>query len=450
MKPIITINQFDSGIVADPTIPANGGQAFINLNIHKENSILQVSQALTQETDVFKDLVKWIVKDDNEVTDKYWALGNAGNLYKSVSIGGTWSLSSNVGGAGQGLIVYNGGRYYATATSLSGATSHTIDTATYHPMAIYLGSLWIGCGRYLAKLESDGVFTARDLTLPAGNQIKTIDVYGDRLVVGTYFGTNVYDQAESYLFTYDGTADFPEQSFYLEECGQNALISWENILLDFAGIGGNVYAFNNAFLDKAKQIPDIQTDTGDYAYVEPGAVAQYGGNILAGVSIGSGSALGGIWEFGRKNEDMPFAMTMPYVISTGSTDVEIGAIMTGGANRFLASWKDGTDYGLDALDTSAKMSMGYFESQHFEVVKYSHKELVKGVGIVAEPLPSKTSVVVKYKVDDASTFTTAGTITSSNQNEPITMPVRAKVIQIRLELNTSGNTTPKIKAIQIF
>lgn len=450
MKPLIVISQFDAGVIADATIPANGGQAFVGIDIHRDNSILQVSQALTQETDVFTDLVKWIVRDDNETTYKYWALGDTGNLYKSVSVGGTWSLDSNLGGSGQGLIVYNGGRYYATATTLTGATSHTLDTATFHPMAIYLGSLWIGCGRYLAKLESDGTFTARQLTLPAGNQIKSLEVYGDRILLSTFFGTNVYDQAESYLFTYDGTADFPEQSFYLEECGQNALISWENILLDFAGIGGNVYAFNNAFLDKAKQIPDIYTDVGDYAYVDPGAVAQYSGNILAGLSIGSGSGLGGVWEFGRKNEDMPFAMTLPYLISTGSTNVQIGAIMTGGSNRFLVSWKDGSSYGMDALDTSAKASSGYFSTQKFEVARYSHKELIKGLGVVAEPLPTSTSITVQYKADDASTWSTGGTITSTNQHDPLSFPVRAKVFQAKLTLNTSGNTTPKIKAVEIY
>ena len=123
-KPIITIDNFSAGILADPTENVkNGGQMFYGLDIHRDTSTLQVSQKLTQETDVFTDLPKWIVRDENEATNKYWALGDTGNLYKSASVGGTWVKDSNVGGSGQGLIVFNGERWHCTATALVGSTS---------------------------------------------------------------------------------------------------------------------------------------------------------------------------------------------------------------------------------------------------------------------------------------------------------------------------------------
>ena len=454
MKALIVIDQFNKGILSDPTIPDTaGGQAFVGVDIHRDDSILQVSQKLTAETGTFTDLIKWIVRDENDATYKYYALGDTGNIYRVSDIGGTWALSSNVSGHGNGLAIYNGERFYATDTGLvgSGGTSKTLDSDTlWHPMAVYLGCLWIGAGRYLAKLESDGTFTARKLTLPAGVKIKSMDTYGDRLVLGTIMGSSLTDKAESYLFTYPGTGDFPEQNFYLEEHGMNALISWENILLDFAGIQGNLYAFNNAFLDKAKQIPNVFPMVGDYVFVNPGAVAQYGGNILAGISVGSGSALGGVFVFGRKTEDLPFAMTLSNPISTGYTDVEIGAIMTAGANKFLVSWKRGTSYGLDLLNTAAKYTSGYFTSQKYEVMNGNKPKLIKGVSIVAEPLPASTSITVEYDADDSGTFTSGGTITSSNQTEMLPLTVRAKVFQIKLTLNCSSNSSPKIKRIEIF
>lgn len=452
MKPILTIDDFNAGVLADATHKVkNGGQAFVGLDVHKESSVLQVSQALAQETDVFLNLVKWIVYDEND--SQYWALDAVGNLYKSASIGGTWSIDSSIGSYGTGLAVYNGSKYYCNGTHLKrhGGDTHTLATdTTSQPMVVYLGSLWIGHGRYLAKLEADNVYTQEKLTLPVGHKIKSLDVYGDRLVIGTWMGDTITDKAESYLFTYDGTTTFPEQSYYLEEHGMNALISWENILLNFAGIQGNVYAFNNAFLDKAKQIPNVSPATGGYAYVNPGAVAQYGGNILAGNTIGSGSALGGVWEFGRKTEDLPFAMTLPYLISTGSTDVQIGAIMTGGANKFLVSWEDSGSYGMDALDTTAKASSGYFETQEYEVSDGRHPRLIKGVAITAEPMASGTSVAVHYKADDAATWTSGGTINSTNQANVLFLSFRAKVAQFKFTLTANANTTPKIKRIEIF
>lgn len=451
-NPIITIDNFNSGVLGDSTENvSNGGQAFVNLDIHKESSILQVSQALTQETDVFADLVKWMIYDQND--SQYWALGHLGNLYKSTSIGGTWSLDSSIGSYGTGMIVYNGSKYYANGTQLKahGGDTHTISEDTeFQPMAIYLGCLFTGHSRYISKLESDNTYTEQALTLPVGHRVKSLDVYGNRLVIGTWFGTNIYDKAESYLFTWDGTSTFPEQSFYLEECGINALISWENILLGFAGIQGNVYAFNNAFLDKAKQIPNISALTGDYSYVNPGAVAQYGGNILAGNSVGSGSALGGIWEFGRKTEDLPFAMSLPYLISTGNTDVRIGAILNGGTNRFLVSWEDDGAYGLDSLNTTAKATSGYYETQKYEIADGRHARLIKGTAITAEPMPTGTSVTVSYKANDAADWTAGGTINSTNQNQVLWLSFRGKVAQFKYTLTSKDNTTPKIKRIEIF
>ena len=286
--------------------------------------------------------------------------------------------------------------------------------------------------------------------MEAGVRVKSLDVYGDRLEIGTWSGTSLTDKAEAHLFSWDGTSTFPNESFYLDENGMNALINWENILLDFAGIQGNVYAFNNAYLDKAHQIPKVYPMVGDYVYVNPGAVAQYGGNILVGVSFGSGSTFGGVYTFGRKTEDLPFAMTFSNPISTGYTNVEIGAVFSAGSNKFLVSWKRGAVYGMDILDNSSKYTSGYLETQKYEVVIGNKPLLIKGINIVAEPLPANTSITVQYDCDNSGTFTTGGTITSTNQGEMLSLLVRAKVFQGKIILNTSGNNSPKIKAIQIF
>ena len=98
MKPIISITNFSAGVLSDATESvSNGGQAFVNVSIHKKDSTLQASQKLTQETDVFTDLVKWFVYDENEATYKYYGLGDTGNLYRTTAIGGTWSYDSTFG-----------------------------------------------------------------------------------------------------------------------------------------------------------------------------------------------------------------------------------------------------------------------------------------------------------------------------------------------------------------
>ena len=454
LKPIITIDTFNAGILEDKTQPAtNGGQMFYGLDIHNDDSVIQVSQKMTRETNVFTDLVKWVIRDDNS-SFKYWALGDTGNLYKVADVGGTWALDSNIGGHGNGYTLYNGERWHCTDTALVGSTSgsNTIDSDTdFHPLCVFLGSLFGGAGRYIFKKESDGTFTARALPLPLGYKVKSLRVFGDVLVIGTWKGTNIYDEADSLLFTWNGTSEFPNQPFgsNFNECGMNALELWENILLTFAGIGGNVYAFNNAFLDKAKKIPNVGSESGGYVYVNPGAVSQFGGNCLAGVSVGSGSAFGGVYTFGRKTEDLPFAMTFSHPISTGNTSVVVGAVFTAG-NKVLVSWKDGANYGMDCLDLTAKYSSGYMESQKYEIAEGNKPRLVKGALITADPLPTGTSITVKYDADNSGSFTTVGTITSSNQNEMLSILIRAKVFQPQFILNANGNDSPKIHRIDIF
>ncbi len=462
MKSLITIDNFEAGMLIDSTIPAtNGGQMFYGLDIHRENSILQVSQKLTKQTNVFTDLVKWFVRDDNEATYKYWALGDTGNLYKCATIDGTWALDSNVGGHGNGLAVYNGERFYCTDTQLVGnkGTIQTLDSdVNWHPMVVYNGCLFIGVGDNLSKLETDGVFTSHagklvpiDDLIPVGYNIKSLDIYGNRIVIGTWRGTSLIDEADSIMFTWDGTSNTPDQSYYLQECGMNALISWENILLNFAGTAGNVYAFNNAFLDNTKQIPNVYPDVGDYVYVNPGSVAQHNGKILAGFSIGSGSALGGVYTLGRKTEDLPFAITLSHPISTGNTAVLIGSVFAGGSNKFLVSWKDGTSYGVDCLDNSAKYAMGYMETQKYEIAATNYQNIVKGVEFTAEPMVDNTSITIKYKADDATSWTTVSlTVSSANQSDIIYFPFRAKVAQFKFELNCSGNNSPRVKMIKIY
>lgn len=45
MKPLIVIDQFDAGIYQDATIPiTNGGQMFYGCDIHRDNSIIEITQ----------------------------------------------------------------------------------------------------------------------------------------------------------------------------------------------------------------------------------------------------------------------------------------------------------------------------------------------------------------------------------------------------------------------
>jgi hypothetical protein len=356
------------------------------------------------------------------------------------------------------------GAYGSTAaTHTSGATiygfnngykSLTTDT-NWHPMCIFGDYLAIGSGRYIEHLSSAGTLTSTAVDLPLGYKIKSLAVYGNKLYIGTWKGSNIYEQPEAKLFSCTMTQMLSgtfEEVTSIKECGINAMIVWKNNLIVFAGIAGNIYAYNGATLTKIKTIPRIESNTGDWAYVEPGAVIEYQGNLLFGVSSTSAD-YAGIYMFDKDS----LALTSSHILSTGDfTDVEINSLCNIGTNQFYVSYLDGTSgaFSIDAISTTKRItSTAFWESQIYDIEVEDGFAEINGFELIMKPLATGNSVAVKYKKDNASSWSTWGTITSTNQVAPLWVAIGlAKTLQIRLEFttNTSSNDSPSILAIKIY
>lgn len=467
MKPIITIDSFEYGIVQDPTIPAKNGFSFNRAtDIHTDPGYLQASQSLIQ----------MVSGSEDPVTTKvyrpiYWMTNYTGSTKFTVGYGngilygynldgyvsGAWSTIHTSGGTGQkgGLKEYDNSLFFANVANLgayNGTTwndsyqTFTAQDTAWHPMEVFLGKLMIGDGRYIATKDSTG-FNATALTLPAGFKVRCLSVFGDYLMIGTYQGDEGSEVGEATLFSWDGVSELPNQLWKLKEQGIYSILPWKNTLLVFAGLKGNIYQFDGASLTKISKIPGIET--GEIAWVNPGAVSEYRGNAIFGVSSAE-SDYATIFMLGQNKVGDPIALTSPYNLSIDDvSNVNIYAILPQSIDNFYVSYYDGSAYGIDITSNSIKDTGTnvYWESQVYEIPREDQNRILKGIETVMNN--TNGTITVKYKLDDAISWSTLGE--TDYQNQLVKgIDSRAKNIQLRLEFESLTNVSPKIKTIKIF
>ena len=114
----------------------------------------------------------------------------------------------------------------------------------------------------------------------------------------------------------------------------------------------------------------------------------------------------GIWSFGRKNNQYQFALSLDYISENIDTD-GIQGFGVAGNFFFIAHSGDGS---VDKINDSAVYTMtSILETQ---ILNFGSNEIDKRLDsfkVSCRKLASGESVVVKYKVDNATTWTTIGT-----------------------------------------
>lgn len=109
-----------------------------------------------------------------------------------------------------------------------------------------------------------------------------------------------------------------------------------------------------------------------------------------------------------------------------------------------------TMYGVDKLDSTAKVVSAYFATRVINALRDSKKDLF---GYVAyKSLPTGTSIKIYHKVNHATDWTEATStvdvdrkIIEVNENLP-----EATIVQVKVELNSSSNDAPEVEQAEFF
>jgi hypothetical protein len=121
----------------------------------------------------------------------------------------------------------------------------------------------------------------------------------------------------------------------------------------------------------------------------------------------------GIWSFGRKNVNSPFALNLDIIDENVDTD-GIEAFGTAANYFFITHSNDGSIDKTNDANTFAFTSA--LETTIFNFDASETEKRLEQVRVAFSPLTSGQSLTVKYKVDEETTWSTIGTFNTVGEN----------------------------------
>ena len=460
---VLRITKFNGGFSSGDKIGTVGSFFYgQNLDIHSEPDKLQVSPVATKDSgSIITDLVLFMTSEG--VNNDVYALGDTGNFYKRTASTGVWSLLRTLGGAnGQGLGYFNNLIYYASGNSVgtynpaTGAfneTVHSLNAATWHPMACFLDKIVIGNGIYLASIDASTIWSSDNLMLITDYEIKCLEVLGGGNWLG--IGTTKADKTDARFFTWDGYSTNYNDVITINENGINAITNNQGMILINAGTSGNIYQYNGSSLVKLKSFPLIEKNLTALCY--PGSVCNFRGNSLLAVSTGSSLTVNRtVYSWTSKDKNYPKVLNSEFTPSHGNltgTTNEIGSLFSEGESSLFISWKNGSSYGVDLVDGTGAFATAEYQSIIFDIGRVEYKKFFNAIKLrLARILRTGESIDVYYDADRTGSWTAfAENIDFATDGAIIekTIPcqLNATELQIRIVFTNTNNTSSAIAAV---
>jgi hypothetical protein len=319
--------------------------------------------------------------------------------------------------------------------------NNNLDSADWHTMRQIGGALKIANGSKLALVGYDNSYTNEAVDLIPGNLAKTVVERNGRAIVGTY---KAGDQNKGINAAID--AEYP-----FAQVGDDGDIYFADMASSmpvkrFPG-GGKVNPGGVA--NKIEQVEFFEWEETALSWIDKQSV---GNMALFGV-YSADSGYGGIFTYGRKSKDKPFILNLDYLLDVD----EIGAVTCVGGT-ILASYRDGSDFGVKAVDPDAKATAIYEGLDLYtKVKKPANISTWTTVELFMAPLPNGASVSYYYKMDKDGDWVQAETAsggstfnTVSEKKAVFIVQAAGEIFSHRIILTPSGNNTPEIYRERIY
>jgi len=484
-KPL-TINAPSQGIAQSPHV---GFGDMRNLDIFSVPGIVRLNTIPVLESAATVDAqVKWLVKNP-AIPANLYALDSNGVLYTSADSGDSWAEVDDRVGLGQGLAIWKDYLFVMNNTTidtygpLSGSanwlefkTDLVVDSL-WHPALVSKldGKLYIGAGRYVASLAEvagqnfvDGdagtyTWTPKALNLPEDYRIRCLAEQGNNLMIGTWQGTNIYDNKIADIFPWDGSSVTYGKPIIMQENGVNAMINIGGYLFIAAGVEGEIYKSNGVQAWPIAKIPQSIASIAGGKYLEtyPGAICSYKDKLFFGIgslNVTDGMGVYSLVETSKGTIINYEHYTSPEVMGA-LTPTVVGALLPITRDTLLIGWRDNATYGIDLTSpTSYKYTTdykGYFESPLYQVGSHLNKRQFSQLEFqLAKELATDEGIQIQYRVNLTDTWITIGTyiyadlgkITS--HNDSVNIPATDK-LQIKVALLGTTTTTPEFKSLSL-
>jgi hypothetical protein len=408
-------------------------------------------------TTVFEDLVRWFVKAKDGYT---YGFGNTGCVYRR-DADAYWRRvykdpDGEIKGAAEWYTSTKNYLYFATSTKLKRKdedglanwndvtnVSQELENVSWHTMTEAGGGLTIANGSFLAFVGYDDSFTPEALDLIPGNLAKTIVERNGRAIVGTV-------RQSDQTIGVNGAID---TEVPIAQCGSNGEFFFTGSSSSPAKVlPGGGKCNPGGVCNVVEPYRFFEWEYGASSWNDKAAV---GGLALFGIYSAT-SGHNGVYSFGRKSRNAPFAMNLEYELDVN----EIGAVCNVNGTT-LVSYRSSSSYGVKAVDSSYKATAEYHS---LDLKSPPNKEAVVGkitvwdrIEVFCKPLPNSVSINCYFKINKNGDWQEAkmenGVATLNSQGETkgvFLVGATADIFEFKLVLNPAGNNTPEIYRIRTY
>lgn len=440
----ITLNNFSGGI-SDDVREENPTKYQITRHFDVFSNPTRLTpyrslEADTHDGSTSTGMKQYVVRDHvyASASAKLYGLGQTGGgltkiVYKADATTGNWTLpaSSEGNGAVQYgcLVEYKDYLWGFQGTTqvfkwglLSGTpsitnTAGTVGTITSVAQGLIAkdDNLYLPYNNKLARVTSGGTVNDAVLTLPTNFKITSLANYGNYLAIGvapisTFNGV-------SKVFLWNLTSTDVQESI---DWGEGELRILETIEGYLVGVTDR-YLNNSTGAGRGSMIIQIYTGGVPQVIKEVFTQALVGKSMPLSKSVknnrlfwaakimtnSAGTEYNeGIWSFGRKNVNYPFALSLDIIDENVDSD-GIQAFGTAANYFFITHSGDGS---IDKTNDSATYTFtSVYESQIFNFGDASSDKTLLSVKVPHRKLATGEVLTLKYRVDGATSWTTIGT-----------------------------------------
>ncbi len=474
------ITQFSGGIADDPREPRSNQAAIIkHFDIFSNPYKLtpyRSTEADTNDGSTSDGMKQYDVRNFKLGTDgKLWGLGKNASGYpkivnKADPTTGNWTLPASAEGNAARIpgcfIEWASAFWFLQGTNqvakftLAGTLTNSVSTVgttitTTAQGLVFGDNLFIPYNNKLIKISSGGAVTD-DVTpaLPSDMRITSLAQWGNYIMIGMAYGTSAtaIPVGKSKMFQWDGSSTTAFNDTI--DMGEGALMCLGTVEGMVVGVSDK-YLSSSLGLTRGSMV--IRGWRGGQPEVLKEVVANQTvtlGRFLNEVVIKNNKMYWvasvpfnqstttestfhlGIWGFGRKNVNSNYALTLEYV-EEGIDTANFKIVSFGNAGNywFINHSADGS---ITKTDDAANYTFtSIYESQILDGDDVSVPKDLVGVTVFTAPLPTAGQVVLKYRKDEETTWTTIFTNTTDNS-----------LSYSAVNIESSGAALPQFKEIQ--
>jgi hypothetical protein len=439
----IKLPNFSGGISDDPReANATKFQTAKHFDVFSNPTRLTPYRSLETDTNdgsTSTGMKQYVVKDYvfASASAKLYGLGQTGSGFtkivsKADATVGNWTLDASSEGNGavqngclieykdylwgfQGTTqIFKWGLLSGTPSITNSASSTTTITSVAQGL-VFNDYLYLPYNNRIWRATDATTFSDGYLVLPSNYKITSLTAFGKYIAIGcapisTYNGV-------SKVFLWDGTSTDVQESI---DWGEGELRVLETIEGMIVGITDR-YLNNSTGAGRGSMIIQVYSGGIPQVVKEVFTQALTGKSIPLSKSVknnrlfwaakimtnSAGTTYNeGIWSFGRKNVNYPFALSLDIIDENINTN-GIQAFGTAGNYFFITHSNDGS---IDKTNDAATYAFtSVYESQIFNFDEEDKDKTLQAVKVMFRKLATGETITAKYRVDGATSWTTIGT-----------------------------------------